>query len=314
LLSAGAGERMASPEPQPQGRGRVQRGRALVRRFEPVGVEPTFYSRHECKYIVDPAAIDELRHTIRPFVRPDDFARRADGYRYRICSLYLDSPDLALYHQTVSGAKDRFKLRIRSYSDDPAAPAYLEVKRKLDGIVAKRRAAVSRLHLDAACDGAEIGDVSLSAKTRADIEFFRFHMERVGARPVLRVRYLREAYQSEGSEPARITFDTELMHAMTLDRDVGFESGRWVPTPVGGVIVEIKFTERFPSWIQDCVRALALRQRAVPKYILSLDHLLVDGRCWPCCWRSCWASSSPGSTPGPTAASPTRDRSPSPWC
>ena len=47
-----------------------------------------------------------------PFTEPDNFAALCKGYRYPICSLYLDSPDLALYRQTVAGEKDRFKLRV----------------------------------------------------------------------------------------------------------------------------------------------------------------------------------------------------------
>ena len=45
---------------------------------------------------------------------------------------------------------------------------------------------------------------------------------------------MREAYESRSGEPVRITIDTDLMHAVTLDDDLSFASGRWVATPVDG--------------------------------------------------------------------------------
>ena len=44
------------------------------------------------------------------------------------------------------------------------------------------------------------------------------------------------------------------------------------------MILEIKFTERFPWWVQDLIRTFGLGQRAVPKYVWSVDHMLLDGR------------------------------------
>ena len=42
----------------------------------------------------------------------------------------MDSDDLRLYYQTVGGEKDRFKLRVRTYSDRPNAPTFFEVRRR----------------------------------------------------------------------------------------------------------------------------------------------------------------------------------------
>ena len=104
----------------------------------------TLSSRYECKYLVSPMIVPQIRQFIAPFMQPDHYAAMREGYRYPICSLYLDSDDLALYHQTVSGEKNRFKLRVRSYSDDPERAVFFEVKRKINNIVQKRRARVTR--------------------------------------------------------------------------------------------------------------------------------------------------------------------------
>ena len=68
------------------------------------------------------------------------------------------------------------------------------------------------------------------------------------------------------------------MHAVTLHHDLTFGSGRWVSTPVNGVILELKFTERFPDWVADLARIFGLKQQPVPKYVWSVDHVLMGGR------------------------------------
>jgi hypothetical protein len=209
-------------------------------------------------------------------VRLDSFARQRPGGCYPISSLYLDSPDLKLYQQTQAGEKERFKLRIRTYRDDPAAPAFLEVKRKIDRVVHKRRVGLSRDDALSLVGGPGPGSVlsRLRGRRQADAEYFTHHLERLSARPVVRVRYMREAYEATGNEPVRLTLDSELRHAVTLDCALSHSSAVWVDTPLSGIIVEIKFTERFPWWVREFIRRFELRQLSVPKYILSVECAL----------------------------------------
>ena len=217
-----------------------------------------------------------MRKYLEPFVRADSFARNKPDGRYRISSLYLDAPDLALYRQTQAGEKDRFKLRVRTYDDDPSHPAYLEVKRKVNNVVHKRRVGLGRDDARTLMMRHSPGTVlsRLIETRRADAEYFSHHMERLSALPAIRVQYMREAYEATGNEPVRVTMDSELRHAVTLNDDLGHTSGDWIDTPVSGIIIEIKFTERFPWWVKEFIRGFELRQQSVPKYILSVEHAL----------------------------------------
>jgi hypothetical protein len=240
-------------------------------------VEPTFHSRFEFKYLVPPARLPAIREFLGPFTRPDRFAALHAGNRYPICSLYLDAPDLRLFRQTRNGERNRFKLRVRTYSDDPARPAYLEVKHRANTAVHKRRAGMSRAQARRLLDRRSIDFEQVSPDSRADAEWFLAHMRLATAGPVLRVKYWREAYEANGNEPARITIDTELMHAVTLDGELSHAAGRFEATPLDGAIVEVKFTERYPGWVGDFVRAFDLRQQPVPKYGLSIEYLVQRG-------------------------------------
>lgn len=241
----------------------------------------TLFSRYECKYLVDRAVIPQLRAFVRPFMNPDRYAALHAGNRYSICSLYLDSDDLALYRQTVGGEKNRFKLRARTYSDGPDAPVFLEIKGKRNNVVQKRRARVSREVARSVILRRPVRrppDETTTDEQQRDVERFAGHMTLVEAKPVVRVRYQREAYESAAGDPVRITVDTDLCHAVTFDDTLSHADGPWVPTPVDGAIVEIKFTERFPSWVADLVRALGLTQQPVPKYVMCVEWFLNGDR------------------------------------
>jgi len=242
--------------------------------FGLINAENVVRSRYECKYLVSPTLVEDLRGFIDPFMVPDPHAYRSPEHRYPICSLYFDTLDLELYRQTTAGEKNRFKLRVRSYSDDPETPVFLEVKRRVNDVVLKRRAKLIREDAVAVlADGTSGWPEGCSSDPLADLDFFNGHLTVAAARPFLKVRYLREAYEATGGDPLRVTFDTDIEWLPTSAVD--FQSGvtGWIPTPVPGVVLEIKFTDRYPAWVGEMIRAFGLRKQSVAKYVLSVDSL-----------------------------------------
>ncbi len=227
-------------------------------------------SRYEFKYRVAEGLLSEIRAFLKPFVQPDSYARLHPDNRYCISTLYLDSPALDLYRSTANGERHRFKLRIRSYSELPSDPVYLEVKERIDQVIRKERCKVPRStaveFLRNGCSVGSRGDATTYAS-------FSLLARQIGARPILWVRYQREAYQAAAPEPLRITFDTVLQHRIPPPFHPILESGRdgWQATPCQGAIVEIKFTGRFPSFALDLVRQMNLIRTSVPKYLMCVE-------------------------------------------
>lgn len=226
-------------------------------------------SRYECKYLVEPRLADAIREFAGPFVDPDPHAARCEGYRYTICSLYLDSSELSLYRQTVEGTKNRFKLRVRTYGDDPLDPVFFEVKRRMNGIVIKSRSRTSR---DRALEY-----LMRRRSGHGGLEEFANLARMTSARPSLRVRYVREAYESP-VDRVRVTFDTDLQHAITPSPNISHNGPGWQVTPVDGVILELKFTDQFPSWVRELIDRFQLQRRSIAKYVMSVDEASSGGR------------------------------------
>jgi hypothetical protein len=105
---------------------------------------------------------------------------------------------------------------------------------------------------------------------------FMNEMRRLDATSVIRVRYKREAYESTGHDPVRLTFDSDVMFKPTHDDDLSLGGTGWSTTPTEGVILEVKFTDTCPHWIVAMVGQLDLTSHSIPKYVLSLGRSFAE--------------------------------------
>src|SRR5256885_7533435 len=101
-------------------------------------------SRYELKYIIDEPTAWGVRDFARSYLQRDAHAVPAMGHAYPIYSIYLDSPGWTLYNATVQGMKNRYKLRIRYYNDNPKSPVFFELKRRVHDVIPKEPACVTR--------------------------------------------------------------------------------------------------------------------------------------------------------------------------
>ena len=237
--------------------------------------EPAALARYECKYLVPDPLVVGLRRALRPFLQPDPHALRSSG-NYPVCSLYLDSSDLRLLDMGLRGWSERFKLRARSYSDDAREPVYLEIKRRRDGIVEKRRLRVERpLAQDYLRARGSAGELVPRSSALAFSEFGRLAQVHA-ARPMLRIKYWREAHESRAGEPLRITFDTRIEYAWCRAGELALEPGPWSSLALGGTVLEIKFTNVYPAWVRDLVARFELERRSLSKYALAMERALAE--------------------------------------
>jgi len=100
--------------------------------------------RFEYKYLISEVQAAQVRAFASCYLVPDSHIVPALGNEYPVYSLYLDSHGLHLYHSSVAGHKDRFKLRVRFYDERPDTPAFLEVKARKGEVVVKQRAEVRK--------------------------------------------------------------------------------------------------------------------------------------------------------------------------
>jgi hypothetical protein len=209
---------------------------------------------------------------------PDPFANAAKGYSYDIYSVYLDNPGLTLMNQTLEGMRNRFKLRVRFYDDNPEHPVFFEVKRRVNEAIVKVRAKVRRdraHHLmyarDAWPDHSDLANPADEQSFSALRKFCELR-DKMGARPECLVCYNREAWCAPEDDSIRVTFD-RVLEAAPYDPDLTFRLARnddWIRPimPVPGVVLELKFTDRFPNWMRGMVQTFNLFRTCMAKYVV----------------------------------------------
>ncbi len=227
-------------------------------------------SRYELKYFASPATVEQLRLAITGRARPDHYASGRPGNRYSVNSLYFDSPDLTLYRATVGGHKARFKLRLRRYDESNTDSVYAEIKRRISDVIVKTRVPVAKAVADAV-EQWTLGGRQPAVGELPDLAPFVQALSLLEARPALRVRYMREAYETTAWPAVRITFDFDIAYSIAQGWGHTAIWPRWYRLPVDGAVVEIKFTDVFPAWLTELVHALELRRQPIPKYALAVS-------------------------------------------
>lgn len=228
-------------------------------------------NRFELKYVVDPSSAREIRDYVRSYLAPDSHSEKGTDLSYAVHSVYLDTPDFQLCKATIEGRKNRYKLRVRYYDQSPDTPVFFEIKRRINDVILKRRAAVQRQWVDPLLKGVWPEPLHLynAADPRALSALREFCQLREGlfANGQVIVSYMREAWVSPDSDDVRLTFDRGVAGVPWNGElsDSGLVQG--VRPQIGGVVLELKFTDRFPAWMATLVRIFNLQRRSVAKYV-----------------------------------------------
>jgi len=237
-------------------------------------------SRFELKYLISENCARAVRNFADSYLVPDEHAANNPNREYGVHSLYLDSPDLALCRATLHGEQNRFKLRVRFYSNGPNGPGYFEIKRRLNTVICKQRAAVKREAVRRLLVGRlpEFDHLANPAVGRlGTLQRFYGLASVIGAEGRVWVSYRREAYVTPEDNSVRLTFDRQLM-AGRYEDDLSLSNfDDWLRPTIEGVILELKFTDRFPLWMRDMVHVFNLEQRSMAKYVRCVQALTHRG-------------------------------------
>jgi VTC domain len=228
-------------------------------------------NRFELKYVIDEVKALQIRDFARSYLEPDEHADPNRNYGYPIHSLYLDNARNTLLNGTVFGLKNRFKLRIRYYDDSPTSPIFFEIKRRVNDAILKKRAAVKRSSLFRLLDGGfpQMDDLYKLEDHRGldSLRQFCELRDRTQAVGKVIVSYFREAWVTPDNNSVRLTFDRDVygepfagqlsIHAINQGSAARF----------GGVILELKFTDRYPIWMKSLAQVFSLQRVSAAKYV-----------------------------------------------
>jgi hypothetical protein len=227
-------------------------------------------SRYELKYIIPEDTALQIRDYVRSYLELDENGVGKPNYSYPVHSLYLDSDDLKLYWGTINGDKNRFKLRIRFYNNNPETPVFFEIKRRMNNCIMKKRGSVRRAAVPLLLAGHMPEPsflVSKEAKHMFAVQEFCRLMQDLQLKPKVHIGYSREAYVPHDDNSARLTMDREVRSEPELTPRLNTKMVKPILVWGKDIVLELKFTNRFPDWFRDLVRVFSLRQCGAAKYV-----------------------------------------------
>jgi len=241
--------------------------------------------RQEHKYLIPIYAMDEIRHEIAPYVKPDNHHALQTSNIYEIRSIYFDTFELKDYYEKHAGLQMRKKLRVRGYNTLEAnSDVFLEIKWKNNTYISKDRSPVKYADVSNLLAG---GDLEKYLPYRKDFpnaqergSKFLFYLKRSSRVPVNLVTYTREAYIGKFNHADRITFDSNIRSMMFPGLDDLYEEERLVTFLDREFVLEFKSENPMPEWFKRIIRKHNLKKQAFSKYVKGVDiHYRHVGDC-----------------------------------
>lgn len=212
------------------------------------------FERYEKKYLLSLAQYKTLRSALEAWMQPDEHGL------HTISNIYYDTDDYRLIRASIAKPVYKEKLRLRSYGVPTADDTvFLELKKKFDGVVFKRRAAMP---LSQAAQYLQTGQRPRDEQILREIDWF---LQSYPLSPKVFICYDRIALFGRNDHELRVTFDTNIRCRQTM---LALDKGTWgAPLlPDGQVLMEIKIHDAMPLWMAELLSTLCIYPCSFSKY------------------------------------------------
>ena len=231
------------------------------------------FKRHELKFIVTKEQKARILKAIKQYMMPDRFGKST------IRNIYFDTDDYILARHSIVKPDFKEKLRIRSYDRaDHESTVFVELKRKFDHVVYKRRVAMPEAEAMKWMEGANAGnpgaaresDQGTCTQMQREIEYFLSYYSDL--RPMVFLSYNREAYRmkdtaecSASDSDFRVTFDENIL---CRDYDISLASEIYgdMVLDEDKVLMELKCSGGIPLWMTKVLSEEHIYKTSFSKY------------------------------------------------
>lgn len=213
--------------------------------------------RHEWKFEINEVDRRVLKARLAAVMQPDSHAK---NNRYRVRSLYFDTPADTAFFEKIDGVNRREKFRIRMYDDDPSF-LRLEKKSKVNGLCQKVTAPLTKEQTEQIIAG-NIDFLRVAEHPLLRELYVKMRTQEL--RPKSIVEYTREPFVFSAGN-VRVTIDS---HLRTGVRSTDFLNPAQPLTPAADAppILEVKWDAFLPDIVRDAVGLESRRVGAFSKY------------------------------------------------
>lgn len=224
------------------------------------------FKRYELKYLLTQQQKETVLRGMEPYMLLDRYGRTT------IRNIYFDTDNYRLIRNSIEKPVYKEKLRLRSYRRaTPDSPVFVELKKKYNGVVYKRRVELPEQQAVDWISGKIPGPDSQIGR---EIEYFRRFYS--GLHPTAFLSYEREAYYCRSGGDFRVTFDENIL---CRREEMSLERGVW-GTPLleeGKVLMEIKTAGGMPLWMADLLSRERIFKTSYSKYGTAYRQMIYKG-------------------------------------
>lgn len=221
------------------------------------------FNRYEHKYLLNRKTYENVLEVMDEHMILD--AHSENHIPYPIANLYYDTPDNHLIRTSLTKPCYKEKLRLRAYGvPSEKDVAFLEIKKKYNGLVDKRR---TKLTLKEACAFVRTGvppavKEYMNPQVLKEIAYF---LQIYDLQPKVYLAYDRVAYFEKGNDSLRISFDTNIRsRRYDLSLDAGDYGDPLLDDDV--YLMEIKTDFAKPLWLTKMLTDFQIKRRSFSKY------------------------------------------------
>ena len=228
-------------------------------------------SRFERKYRCPLNQYLAIRSSLYPFLKNDHFTKRTPDNKYLVRSLYFDTFDYRLFQEKINGNSNRIKFRIRTYSNSPKnePDIRVEIKVRQANLTTKYGAYIN---LSNCCSF--INSRNWDNKNDPILIEFERQVHKLNLIPKTLVEYEREGFHTIDGNNIRITFDHRIRS--TSAKDLFPENIFWHLHYDQMVVLEIKYQETIPNWLNQIIKNHKLKLVANSKFVNGIHASCPD--------------------------------------
>ena len=225
----------------------------------------TVFKRYELKYLLTHEQKKHILGIMSPYMKPDDYGRTT------IRNVYFDTDNYRLIRRSIEKPIYKEKLRIRSYTQaSPDSTVFVELKKKYDKVVYKRRLALP----EEAAMRWTCGDAPCPVDSQISREIDYFLGFYGALRPTIFLSYDREAYFDREDGDFRVTFDQNILCRRT---DLSLTSPAYGEPILDErmVLMELKCAGGIPLWMARALSEERLYKTSFSKYGTAYERYIL---------------------------------------
>jgi hypothetical protein len=210
--------------------------------------------RNELKYLITLEQFNDFQKIVDKYLDQDKF------HISRIKNIYYDTDDYLLIRRSIEKPNYKEKIRIRTYNEGINPEVFVEIKRKCNSVVFKRRV---KMKFDDAKKLLNFESIEQNGQIINEIKYFVALYKCL--KPKMYLSYDRLSYIAKEDKNLRTTFDSNIQWVNGKQDFIEQKTGNYV-LDNKHYLMEIKTEMGYPRWLCDFLSDNKIYKTSFSKY------------------------------------------------